>query len=1005
MFKKGPFKSVKKAIKTSTSNVHTPKLKQSSGPAIDPKIFNLNILAKYGANGTPVCSAFNFVQSLLAVGTDTGIVHVYGQNQVEAVFQIEPSNPIKKMVFVKSIYLVVADTSSNVSVFSLYSKQLLTTFSTVAHITCMESDPSMDWLFIGLEDGSISIHDIDRDSVSYIEIKNHQSDFVTSKSKYSPVVSIQWHPRDIGIFLISYEYVTVTYSLLDREVKQTFFYEVPPEAPGGDYSNVTKKRTPKLIQSLYHPNGLHILTVHEDNSLVFWDAETGHLIQARNSFETDINIPQPGIEAQVPRVSCIHKAFWNCEADPEYTSLLISYNSLTKNIAQSMVLMDFGLTPKYSLNSYEQMSEFYCSPKSQKLIPLEHQHSIVDMLPLPRKSPYFNGCHDPGLFLILLESGQMEALLYPTGLFTQMASLFPYTMSWMRSVVTCSSGYSITADVAKKLLFAGRSPINVLQGGTPQKVNSLPSGYQSILFTGNKNGIVRMSEVARDGLASNNILEINISKLLNKETAVKIKNISFAPQTLELAIAADTGDVALLKFQKNILFQNKDKDLEVRFNRFTLNGAKEGLIDIRDRAPSNVQQGFMPISILHMQKKVVSSLSNSNIGFLAVAYEDGTLIVIDRRGPTIIFKDSVKNISTALSNYITSISFSIMQFGNETYSSILLYCGTDIGEMLSFRVLPGGNGRYIVQPIGGVVVNKTGPINRIGSVARGTNQTCDAGLLSMGKLGEGVLIPGSVIICGYQDVRIMENGSVKGSHYSFKAPVVKSQVCHLPLPGQNGREVIITVFVCLLVDGDIKILSLPDLKELRTLSVSVSSSKLVSQSAIIGNGRLVIRNNVHQAVAISILNTDLTRVTVGDPVSLYNASVRLPSRPQVGAVQWAKGAGACTPEQVDTILAGPSRAPPKYKESSLGIVAAKRPSRVKLEVNHDIPKHLQYNKPVRYTGKGGGYNMVNYVSRAVESQIDAIETSVDDYATYLGKQMDDAMEDTSKDLFRSAMGI
>lgn len=96
----------------------------------------------------------------------------------------------------------------------------------------METDPTLDWVVIGLESGGIMIYDVDRDQMSDIRIENLQKGKFFPREKLSRVVSIQWNPRDIGTLLISYELVTVIYSFLEDDVKQSFIYELEEYAPG-----------------------------------------------------------------------------------------------------------------------------------------------------------------------------------------------------------------------------------------------------------------------------------------------------------------------------------------------------------------------------------------------------------------------------------------------------------------------------------------------------------------------------------------------------------------------------------------------------------------------------------------------------------------------------------------------------------------------------------------------------------------------------------------------------
>ena len=71
-------------------------------------------------------------------------------------------------------------------------------------VTAMESDPSLDWLIMGLSNGSLMFYDVDRVNLTPFRIDNLQKK-IMPKEKMSPVLSIEWHPRDIGTLLIAYQ--------------------------------------------------------------------------------------------------------------------------------------------------------------------------------------------------------------------------------------------------------------------------------------------------------------------------------------------------------------------------------------------------------------------------------------------------------------------------------------------------------------------------------------------------------------------------------------------------------------------------------------------------------------------------------------------------------------------------------------------------------------------------------------------------------------------------------
>ena len=95
----------------------------------------------------------------------------------------------------------------------------------------MESDPSLDWLIMGLSNGSLMFYDVDRVNLTPFRIDNLQKK-IMPKEKMSPVLSIEWHPRDIGTLLIAYQQSAIVYSLVSGEVKSVLVYQLSKDHRG-----------------------------------------------------------------------------------------------------------------------------------------------------------------------------------------------------------------------------------------------------------------------------------------------------------------------------------------------------------------------------------------------------------------------------------------------------------------------------------------------------------------------------------------------------------------------------------------------------------------------------------------------------------------------------------------------------------------------------------------------------------------------------------------------------
>ena len=97
------------------------------------------------------------MQSLLAVGTGeskygSGQIYVFGQKRVSVTFKLPRKASVTGLRFVAD-KLVSVDSKNELSVYSLESKSLLTSYAAPGSITALTTDASLDWAFLGLQTG------------------------------------------------------------------------------------------------------------------------------------------------------------------------------------------------------------------------------------------------------------------------------------------------------------------------------------------------------------------------------------------------------------------------------------------------------------------------------------------------------------------------------------------------------------------------------------------------------------------------------------------------------------------------------------------------------------------------------------------------------------------------------------------------------------------------------------------------------------------------------------
>ncbi|KAH3902543.1 uncharacterized protein SCDLUD_000122 [Saccharomycodes ludwigii] len=1014
--------SLSSKMKIPTNNISLPLTGNSN--TINSKMLDINEVCRYGLNGKITAMGYDQNQSLLALATDTSEIHVYGKQQVEVVFTFENDGGyIKDIRFIKGIYLVCLDSKDTVIVLSLYSQKLLASFFVPGKVSSMDTDPTLDWVLLGLQSGNVLIYDVDRDCISQVRVINLQKDQFFPKEKSSEVVSLQWNPRNYGQILISYDKTTVIYSLLEEKVKQHFIYQLPAYAPGGDGQMLSTPRYPKIKQSLFHPNGLHVLTVHEDNSLCFWDANSGKLLLARSLYDVDVNVPAPNT-ADIGGVGLAHSPIkqvsWICKKNPEYTSLLIAGGDVNGSSSSngsgchSLTMLDLGGTPLYSMTTYDKMKDYYSNPKDQRIFPIPNSSSIVNFICLSRASPFFAGNHDPGVILVLLEDGEIESMLYPTGSIIYKASILPQSISWVRPFATIMTGCCVPNKAWLGMMSSIYNKDSILKGGDPAKKDLRVHELRSALATGHVNGSVRIWDASYGELDESSVFDVNISQVLNRAD-VNVTNISFAPETCELAIGCKGGDVVLYKFDENKFYDPSGANqMNIAFKRFTINKSNPAvLVDVRDRAPSTLKEGFVPISVIHASAGEITTVKNSEIGFVCVGYENGIILVVDRRGPAVILNENIKKFSMTATT-ITSVQFTIMQYGDENYSSILMLCGTDSGEILAFKILPDSNGRFSVKYHSSAKCVSRGAIHDITCYSKNGIKCLNSSFELMKQLPTGVLYPGVCYVSGGNEIATFIPGMHKPlNRKSLRAPIISSNIATLPFVNSKGQNDKCNVCIVLTFDHVLTVFSTPELKEIKRLSLKIlTQSKYVGDSFVLSNGDIILRVSQTEARLISIL----AKIRLGSKKNnderdkLYNALIPIPYRPQYNSLQWARGDINVRREDLDLLLGGDSRPKSKYEESIIANgsyeTKAKFDSKNKKGPNYE---QFSYEPPVRRNGAVTGVGYSDRIARMMENGYDTMESTIDQYATVAGDSLNQAFEDTGNSLlkgaFKSKFGI
>jgi hypothetical protein len=533
--------------------------------------------------------------------------------------------------------------------------------------------------------------------------------------KITPVMALAIHPRDIGSLLIGYAEGAVIYSFKQNAPTKYFRYEIPRGAPGGDAdpASSTVIRHPQLTQAVWHPTGTFILTGHEDGSLVFWDAKDGRLVMARTLTDTNIEKPVSGGRASISKGAVavkqpLFKIVWCANQDPEDTAILISGGASSNSPSKGLTLFEMGRTPNYATSSWQILAQYLESPKRQRMLPTPPNTEVIDFCLIPRSSPYFAGGHDPIAILPLLASGEIVTMSFPSGYPVSSTNQLHVSLTFVHPFLTAVNLSQIERSKWLGLVEKRSNGPLLLTGGAEAARPMKRFESRNIVQTAHADGTVRLWDAGHgDEIENEAVLQVDVDKAVGRPGGIDITKTSLAGGSGELAVGTRTGEVAVFRwgFNRNAGKTSLDSGE-------TLPGR---LTDISGRAESDLSEGLLPFTMADMQNGPVTALKLSDVGFVAAGFEGGGIIVIDLRGPAIIFDGNVHDLaggekrghrkqSTSKTEWATAIEFSVSSIHVFVSINCLSITGHDLGRRellqhsITHRHQPGTSGNIQDSP-------------------------------------------------------------------------------------------------------------------------------------------------------------------------------------------------------------------------------------------------------------------------------------------------------------------
>ena len=706
------------------------------------------------------------------------------------------------------------------------------------------------------------------------------------------------------------------FSFLQFKPVKFFQYEVPVGAPGGDSDQVSasRPRFPRLTQSIWHPTGTFILTAHEDSSFVVWDPRDGRKILARtlqtnhvDKFSTPFE-DLAGASGTFAVKEPIFRVAWCCKENPDETGLLFAGGGLTTAPTKGLSFLELGHTPNYATSSWQVLTSHFEKPTKQTQLVTPPKTEVVDFCLIPRSSPHHAGAQDPIATIALLSSGELMTMSFPSGHPISPTNQLSVNLFFVSPFLKQLSMAYIdrTQWLGMKEKRYGGPPI--LKGGAEASRSLRKFAHRNIMLTAHNDGVIRAWDAGHgDEFENGAAVQIDVAQAIARDIDVSITTVSMSNATGELAAGLATGELVIFRWG-NHHAAREPAPLPRNDDAYTL-------FPIHQRAETSLKEGLLPLTMFSPRQGTVTACKTSDVGFIAAGFQSGSLAVIDLRGPAVIYNASLEDFTQkskrssirksnsqnqrAQPEWPTWIEFGVMSLDEEEFSSILLFVGTNIGRVITFKILPRSTGGYEVQYAGSSSAEES--ISYIYPMNAENGGPAEASQSAVANLKNGLRVSGVLVVVTRSSARIFRPTSSKGASKSWddvfcdKCAVVRFDAHGYALIGLFG-------------DGTAKAFSLPGLKEIASRSIAnVLDVRRLSEAIITPTGDIFAWKGPSELAVLNVWGTGQEMKRSMD--KMFNPEIIPPPRPTISNLQWLSSGTYMSPADLDKLIGGPNRPP------------------------------------------------------------------------------------------------
>ncbi|XP_046712459.1 syntaxin-binding protein 5 isoform X4 [Silurus meridionalis] len=501
--------------------------------------FQLCKTVRHGFPYQPSAMAFDPVQKILAIGTQTGALRLFGRAGVECYCQHESGSAVIQLQFLINEGALVSGLADD----SVHLWNLRQKIPAILHslkfsrerITFCHLPFQSKWLYVGTERGNIHIVNVESFTLSGYVIMWNKAIDLSSKSHPGPVVHISDNPMDEGKLLIGFECgIVVLWDLKSKKADYRYSYD-------------------EAIHSVaWHHEGKQFVCSHSDGTLTTW------------------NIRSPAKAAQI---IIPHGKQPKDGKKPEPCKPILKVEYKTTRAGDPFMILSGGL-------SYDTVGRRACLTvmHGKSTAVLEMDYPIVDFLTLC-ETPYPNDYQEPYAVVALLEKDLVVIDLAQTGypIFEN-----PYPLTIHESPVTCCEYFADCPDELIPALYSVGS--RQKRQGYSKKEWPISGGnwgqgtqsYPEIIITGHADGSVKFWDAS--ALMLQVLYKLKTAKVFEKarnkeekpstdivdEDPFAIQSLSWCPESRMLCVAGVSAHVLVYRFSKQEVTTEEVQLLEVR---------------------------------------------------------------------------------------------------------------------------------------------------------------------------------------------------------------------------------------------------------------------------------------------------------------------------------------------------------------------------------------------------------------------------------------------------------